>query len=106
MHPQDKATFVKLLMTIHSGYGKTLEEGALNWWWNLVRPYEIEELIEGFERHGRNLDKGQYLPKPADILRAIHGSYKDNALVAWTKVDEALHKVGTYASVVFDEVII
>ena len=48
-------------------------------------------------------DAGQFLPKPADIIRRLEGSCDDKARLAWTKVMQAIEYVGSYESVVFDD---
>jgi len=57
-------------------------------------------------RHLMNPDTGQFLPKPADIVRMLGGRTLDRALMAWAKVDKAVRQIGTYESVVFDDALI
>jgi hypothetical protein len=53
-----------------------------------------------------NPDNGQFIPKPADLVKLMQGSTADSAMQAWTKLDFAVRCVGVYASVSFDDPII
>jgi hypothetical protein len=106
MHLQDKALFVRVLTRIYGFYGQKLSEPNLDLWWQTMQSFDIKVLTEALSLHLINRDNGQFLPKPADIMRVLQGSSQDSALIAWTKVDKALHSVGPYASVVFDDEII
>lgn len=105
MREQDKATFVGLLEDIYDFYGKELTERRLIRWWNAMQPYEIKTLVDTFDHHVVG-EKGPFFPTPADIVLALQGTSEDSALLACSKVESTLRTVGTYASVVFDDVII
>lgn len=85
-------------------YSKTdLSEFALSLWWKALEHYSFQEVKSGLSRHIRNPDNGQFMPKPADVVRAIGGTSQDNSAHAWSKVDKAVRTVGTYQDVVFDD---
>lgn len=75
-------------------------------WWNALKQYNMEAVQHAFSAHITNPDNGQFMPKPADIIRMIGGTNQDKALVAWSTVDNAIRHVGTYEDVVFDDPII
>ncbi len=76
---------------------------ALALWWNALKQYDLPAVREGLNRHMQNPDTGQYMPKPADVIKFIGGTTQDGALLAWAKVDRAVRMVGTYQSVAFDD---
>ena len=43
------------------------------------------------------------MPKPADIRRVLGGTTADAAALAWAKVIRAVHAVGAYSTVAFDD---
>ncbi|MBB5271350.1 DUF6475 domain-containing protein [Quisquiliibacterium transsilvanicum] len=88
---------------MHDFYGKDLSEFALSVWWQAMRPFDLAAVRDAMSRHLVNPDTGQFMPKPADIVRMIGGRTVDAAQLAWSKVDAAVRRVGTYASVVFDD---
>lgn len=53
-----------------------------------------------------NSDVGQYMPKPADIIRYLEGNSETKALGAWSKVESAIRHVGIYENVTFDDPLI
>ncbi len=106
MHLQDKAAFGMLLQGVYDFYEKTLSASILDLWWQAMQSFELKVLSDTFSRHCMNPDNGQFLPKPADIVRLLHGSTKDSALIAWSKVEKAIRTVGIYDSVTFDDALI
>lgn len=91
---------------VYSFYAKDVTDFVLDVWWNALKPYDLGAVVEAFNRHLMNPDTGQWLPKPADIVKMFGGRTQDRALVAWSKVDRAVRHVGPYESVVFDDPLI
>lgn len=87
-------------------YGKSVSTFALDVWWNALKRYDLTAIVDAFNRHLANPDAGQFVPKPADVIRMLQGSTQDSALRAWAKVDQAVRRVGTYCDVVFDDALI
>lgn len=87
-------------------YGKTVSPMVINIWWKALESYDLRAVLHSLSKHIQNPDSGQYVPKPADIIRGIEGSTEDRALDAWAKVDKAVKYVGGYDSVAFDDPII
>src|SRR5262249_10206529 len=87
-------------------YRTPLSRKSLELYWNTLQPFEWTDVKAAFQMHLTDPDTGQYFPKPADVVRHVHGNSETQALKAWSKVDEASHAVGCYASVVFDDPII
>lgn len=106
MQPSDAKSFRTLLAGVFGFYGKDLSEFALGVWWEAMRPFDFDAVRDALNRHAVNPDNGQFLPKPADVVRLLRGSTLDSALVAWAKVDKAVRSVGSYASVTFDDPVI
>lgn len=103
MKVADKKRFVSFFVACAEVYGREVGEGALGIWWEALRAYSVEEVEEAFGRHLRSPDVGQFMPKPADVLRMLEGTSVDAAQVAWAKVDKGLRSIGPYASVCFDD---
>lgn len=106
MQSDDSKQFRRLLEGVFDFYGKSLSEFTLSVWWEAMRPFEFVAVKDALNRHAVNPDNGQFLPKPADVVKLLQGSSLDSALMAWAKVDRAVRQVGPYSSVVFDDPII
>jgi len=106
MKPADKEQFLTLLADVFAFYKQPFSAFAGNVWWEAMRPYDFAAVSGAFSRHAVNPDSGQFLPKPADVVRMIGGTSNDAALSAWSKVDRAIRSIGTYETVAFDDPII
>lgn len=103
MSPQDSIKFASLISNVYAFYRQDHSEFALSVWWEAMKPFDFEAVSDALSRHCVNPDTGQFMPKPADVVRLLRGSTQDGALVAWAKVDRAVLTVGTYRSVAFDD---
>ena len=106
MREQDKESVLALVASVYAFYRVDCSPFALSIWWEAMQPYDFMAVKDGFNRHCVNPDNGQFLPKPADIVKLIGGGTQDAALIAWAKVEAACRSVGQYQSVVFDDPII
>lgn len=106
MREQDKEGLFALVASVYAFYRVDCSPFALSIWLEAMRPYDLLSVKDGFNRHCVNPDNGQFLPKPADIVKLIGGGTKDGALLAWSKVLRAIGSVGGYQTVVFDDPLI
>jgi hypothetical protein len=102
----DKPGFFALIADVYAFYKSDFSEFAGRVWWEAMLPYDFAAVADALNRHCVNPDSGQFLPRPADVVKMLSGSTQDAALVAWSKVDRAVREVGTYRSVVFDDPVI
>lgn len=106
MQTHDTETFTELLAGVFDLYQREISTFAARIWWEALKDYDIAVVSQAFSCHITNTDTGQYLPKPADIIRAIEGNSQDSAILAWAKVQRAVGSVGQYHSIVFDDPVI
>ena len=106
MELRDRERFGACLLAASELYGKPVGEAVAAVWWDALRRFDIAAVESAFRRHFANPDAGQFMPKPADIVRMVEGTTVDAAQVAWAKVDKAVLVVGPYASVTFDDPIV
>lgn len=106
MQADDYDAFRDVIQGVYSFYGKDCSGFALDVWWQAMRHYDLLALRDALGRHCINPDTGQFVPKPADVVKMIEGSTLDSAVGAWTKVERAVQIVGTYATVAFDDPLI
>jgi hypothetical protein len=98
--------FARTLTAVADYYGKELAESVIDVWWNGLREYDLAAVQKALWAHVRNPDTGQFMPKIADVAKGTQGRTDDQAAVAWSKVDQAVRRVGTYQCVVFDDPVI
>ncbi|MGL4576992.1 MAG: DUF6475 domain-containing protein [Burkholderiaceae bacterium] len=103
MQPSDKSKFMEVLAGVHDFYGKDLSPFAMQVWLQAVASVDIDQVTKAFSAHLHDPERGQFMPKPADLVRQLVGTHADRSLVAWGKVNEAMRAVGAYESVVFDD---
>lgn len=103
MNPSDE--FVRQIAAVYAFYGKEFNKLVLAVWWNALKHYDEAAVFDALGRHSVNPDNGQWLPKPADVVKLISGGTMDSALLAWSKVERGIRSVGPWKSVVFDDAI-
>jgi hypothetical protein len=105
MTETEKREFWALLQGVYEFYRcrSDLSDFAASVWWNACRSYSVEQVSKAFSSHLVDPKSGQFLPKPADIVRALSGTQEDRSLMAWGKLFDAMRQVGQYRSVAFDD---
>lgn len=106
MQATDKQAFAGLLVTIGELYSKQISPILSKLYWRMLERFEWKDIVDALQAHVQDPDCGQFMPKPADIIRAINGNGQTQSLQAWTKLEQAIRLVGPYDSVVFDDAII
>lgn len=103
---EDFSRFAKLFVALSEYYHRDVSALMLDLYWHPLKHYPIGEIQRAIGQHLRDTEAGVYFPKVADFIRILDGGSKDNAALAWTKLEEAIKHVGTYADIVFDDPII
>lgn len=103
MRREDFRRFGMALSACAELYGRTVSEGAMSLWWQALERFDIEAVEQAFRQAVESPDSGQFMPKPADLIRRLEGTSADRRLIAWGKVLDAMQRVGAYRSVVFDD---
>lgn len=104
MNKEDFEKFGQILSALSDMYGgKSPSPYVVGIWWNALKDYDFSEVSKALSSHVNNPDSGQFMPKPADVVKAINGSTQDRGFIAWTKLEKAVREVGPYRDVVFDD---
>lgn len=106
MNKNDLEDFAKIITSISELYGKNITEFMLDTYWNALEKFEFEEIKQAIQKHVSNPDNGQFMPKPADIVRFIDGSSGTQAFHAWSLVELSARSIGANKTVIFDDPII
>lgn len=103
MQQRDFDRFGAALTALAELYGKSLSQGAIALWWQALERFDFEQVSKAIRAHTENAESGQFMPKPADLIRGLDGTVTDRAGLAWGKAFEAITSVGAYTDVVFDD---
>jgi hypothetical protein len=106
MIESERDRFYELISDVYAFYRVDCSVFALGIWWESCKAFDFAAVKDAMNRHAVNPDNGQFLPKPADVVKLIGGGTMDGALIAWSKVDRAMRTIGPYETVVFDDPII
>ncbi len=106
MKKDDMPQFALSLAELGEIYAKNISEFLTDIYWKALEGFELQDVKKALRAHIYNPDCGQYFPKPADIIRFIEGSGETKALKAWAVVEKAIHCVGSYQSIAFDDPLI
>ena len=103
MKSSDKARFAQLVTDVMAFYRQDVSPFALSVWWQACERFDFEQVSKALTEHAMDPDRGQFAPKPADMVRQLEGTATDRAMIAWGKVLGAIQSVGAYSDVVFDD---
>lgn len=106
MQEQDKSKFSKLITDVLAFYRQDASVFALSVWWEACKSFDFEQVSKAINAHAMDAERGQFAPKPADVIRLLQGTKTDRARGAWGKLMEAMQRVGAYQTVAFDDPVI
>lgn len=98
-----KSELTKWLFMASDYYREKLSEGVINLWLTALSEFSIDDVSSAF---GKWIGSSDRMPKISNIVEIIKGSEEDRALAALIKVEKAMSRHGSYATVVFDDPII
>jgi hypothetical protein len=99
----DFKDFSLSLTAVAELYGKSISEAAMALWWQALKRFDVDQVRRALTMCVESPESGQFMPKPADVIRACEGTASDRGLLAWGQVFDAMASVGAYKSVQFQE---
>lgn len=106
MTEAEKPKLLALIADVMAFYGKDTSKFALGVWWEACRPFDLDQVRGALNAHAMDPESGVFAPKPADLVRLLHGTATDRSRKAWGKLMDAMQRVGAYQTVVFDDPVI
>lgn len=106
MQSTDRFEFGEFITQVLAFYKQDASDFAMGVWWDACKPFDLEQVRKAISSHAMHPEKGQFCPKPADLVRELAGTHTDRALMAWGRVSRAMSEVGAYASVDFGDPVI
>jgi len=97
----ENATLFKNYMTLLGEiHGKAISDTLKTAYWEILEEYTDDQCHRAFDVAIKTC---KFFPKPAELIEFIEGPSNNKATEAWIKVDQAVKRVGNYASVRFDD---
>lgn len=110
MQEQDKKSFKDMMMAAGEVYGREVTKPLLQMYFVALSHISIEQAQNAMMAHMQNTESGQFFPKPADLLRQITGTAKQQdsdielrARIAWASVTDQIRRKGSYGSLRLDD---
>uniref|UniRef100_UPI0035C756C8 hypothetical protein n=1 Tax=Marinobacter sp. TaxID=50741 RepID=UPI0035C756C8 len=105
MISQDQNKFKELITVMSETYGEEFTPAKLKLWWNLFKPHSIETFEQALYAHIACPDAGMFSPKPANLMKFINGTSKeqqqlveDRAEIAWACIEREISRIGSYGT--------
>jgi len=98
-----KSELTKWLFMASDYYREKLSEGVVDLWLTALSEFPPDDVSAAF---GKWIGSSDRMPRISNIVEIIRGSGEDLALAALIKVETAMSRHGSYATVVFDDPVI
>lgn len=103
MRTDDKPRFAEMITGLAEIYGRDITEASLRLWWATLQDQSIDDVERALNAHVRDPESGQWMPKPADVIRRLEGTAKDQeadleaqAVAAWATALDAMRNASPY----------
>jgi hypothetical protein len=111
MNAQDRTRFATAIHGTFEIYSpKPVSDLLMNIWWSALKPYGIDDVCNALTKHISDPERGQYQPKPADVLRFLTASASEKlenlqgqAEMQWMNVTRAIQRTGAYKTPTFKD---
>lgn len=106
MNERNRKEFAEAMARLFAIYGDTVTPNLLSAWWGALASYSVEAVKLAMNRHASDPAAGMFRPTPAHIIKHLTGTPDSRALIAWSRVLQAIKGAGAPANVAFDDVLI
>ncbi len=110
MQDQDKDAFTEIMMAAGEVYSKAITVPMIKMYFAALGQVSIEQMHGAMMAHMQNPDSGQFFPKPADLIKQMTGTTKqqeaiieDRAAIAWACIERDIRRIGSYGTLKLDD---
>ena len=110
MKNEDKRAFLDLMRAAGEVYGREVTRPMAAIYFSALANVSIEQVQEAMMAHMQNPDSGQFFPKPADLIKQMTGTTKqqdavieDRATIAWACIERDIRRIGSYGTLKLDD---
>jgi hypothetical protein len=95
MTPENRRRLVTAVTSIYAYYDRQVSDLHLQFWLEDLGGFPIEAVERAMVAHRKDPERGQFLPKTADIIRQLQGDSTQRAALAWGEALECARNGGT-----------
>ena len=106
MKKEDIEKLGKILNVMGVIYERQVSKELIRIYFETLKEYDISEISRAFNLHIRDRERGQFFPKPADLLAQILADEGVLAILAWDKAYEGIKQGAYYDTMIFDDPVI
>lgn len=106
----DKQSFRELMMVAGEMYGREISKELLRMYFAALNALTIQQAEQAMMAHMKNPDSGQFFPKPADLIKQMIGTTKqqdaaieDRAAIAWACIERDIRRIGSYGTLKLED---
>lgn len=103
MTAADFEPFRKMMALVAEQYGKSMSPDLIRLYFDGLSHLPLDTVRGALNKHIRNTDTGQFMPKVSDVIRSCEGRSEDVAYAALVEVQGAFSSVGAWGSVEFSD---
>lgn len=110
MKNEDKRAFFDLMMAAGEVYGKEVTQPMAAIYFSALANVSIEQVQNAMMAHMQNTDSGQFFPKPAELIKQITGTTKqqdaaieDKAVISWACIERDIRRIGSYGTLKLED---
>ncbi len=111
MQTEDRTRFASAIHGTFEIYSvKQVSEQIMDIWWATLKPYDIADVCRALTKHISDPERGQYAPKPADVIRFLACGEKEQlenlkgkAEMQWLRVLQAIKGCGAHRTPKFKD---
>jgi hypothetical protein len=110
MKNEDKRAFFDLMMAAGEVYGREVTQPMAAIYFSAMATVSIEQVQAAMMAHMQNPDSGRFFPKPADLIKQMTGTTKqqdaaieDRAAIAWACIERDIRRIGSYGTLKLED---
>ena len=111
MNDTDKQQFQEVMLGAGEVYNREITKPLLKIYFTTLINFSIEQVSQGFFEHMKGTgESSTFFPKPADIIKKIQGTEKeqkqdveDRAMIAWACIEGEIRRIGHYGTLKLDD---
>ena len=110
MNNNDLEVFRNDMLAMGELYNKRITDPLLSLYWKALKDVTIEQFKSASSAHMLNPDNGQFFPKPADLMRQLHGttqqqkqSTENRSKLAWSTIMGEVRRIGSYGTLEIED---
>ena len=106
METTDKKRFVELITGLAQTFITDISLTDIENYWLFLRNYSLADFEKAVVNYCRSPEGHRFMPKPGELIAALEGNALQQAQQAWTKVMNAIRRIGGDKTLVFDDALI